>query len=225
MIFSSVFRKRPPPLTVFVEGNIGAGKSKCIYEMKNILCAKRMSVLTFVNDVDTWRQDGLLADMDDSRLGRASKRAFQTLGCLRHYIERAKYVKDHGHSYDFIIHERHPSTTLRAFKADACVGRLFFAIDDIFRFMAPAAYTVYLRTDVRTCEQRVKKRHRAGERNLTHKAFVHIEKEHESMMNERTKGGGVVFEVETSNLSSVDIANMLCDLLLQRYSVSGDFHF
>ena len=126
MFFCKLFsHPKDRQISVFVEGNIGAGKTSCIHLAKDLLSKKKLFVLTFVEDVDRWKNEHLLDDMYAAKSTRPGSRAFHVLGCLHQYIRRAKYQREKGEAFDFVVSERHASTTLEVFAADRCVTEMF----------------------------------------------------------------------------------------------------
>ena len=204
-----------PPTSIFLEGNVGAGKTTCALRMKEILASKGFDVLTMTEDVDRWKRQNLLGDMYASKLQRPSVRAFQVLGCLRQYLERELYVQTRGHGYDFIIYERHPSTTLEVFDADECVREMYHTVDAAYHFLTPPSYTVYIKTNPKECLRRVKRRARLGEKTVSLGYLERLEGAHEDMMKKRVADGGVVYEVDCSRITPEEAAARVCDAALR----------
>lgn len=220
MPFFSKFLPKRMPVSIYVEGNIGSGKTTCLFHAKEMLAARGFDVLTMIEDVERWKTQNLLGDMYDSKRDRPSVRAFQVLGCLRQYVERAHYAKKKGQGFDFILYERHPSTTLEVFGADECVKEMFGAIEELFSFMAPPSYTVYIKADAVVCERRIQKRNRRGEKGVSLRYLRELEVAHENMIHERVARGGVVYEIECAEITAEETAARMCDAALRVIATS-----
>lgn len=207
-----LFRKTPP--VFFVEGNIGSGKTSTLARAKQMLHDKGFDVLIVTEDVERWKRQNLLGDMYENP-NRASVRAFQVLGCLRQYVERAKYLEKTSGCFDVILQERHPTTTLDVFAADECVNEMFFAFQDCFKFMPPPTYTVYIKTSPRECAKRIKTRQRKEEKRISLCYLEKLDLAHEDMMEKRLANGGVVYEIDCSNITPEETAARLCDAVLR----------
>ena len=211
----SFFARRREPIKIFVEGNIGAGKTSCALRAKEMLADKGFDVLTMTEDVDRWKRQKLLGDMYGSNMSRAAVRAFQALGCLRQYVERAQYIREKGRGFDFIICERHPSTTLEVFGADDCVREMYAAVESAYHFMLPADYTVYVKAEAEECAKRVKRRARRGESGVSVAYLRRLSVAHDEMMNDRVENGGVVYEIECTKITLEETAARMCEAALR----------
>ena len=82
LMFSALTRSLglATPVSVFVEGNVGAGKSTALTELKFALEAKGKRVCLFLEQTERWSQQGLMRGLYDG--GRDGKRAFDVLGPL-----------------------------------------------------------------------------------------------------------------------------------------------
>ena len=208
--FSNLFRGRKRPVWLFVEGNVGSGKTTVMCQAKDMLSERGYTVLTLTENVDRWKEQHLLTDMYASDLNRSSVRAFQVLGCLRDHIEREKYLRAHGEKFDVIIQERHPSTTLEAFSADSCVCEMYDLLN-VGTFIPQ--HSIYLKTNAEECLRRVKSRKRRGEHNINLRYLRHLDTKHEEMMARRLNEGGNVYEICTANLSNDETAARVCDVI------------
>ena len=224
MSFLSKFLFKKNPAVFFVEGNIGSGKTTTLARAKQILCDKGFDVLTVTEDVERWKRQNLLGDMYENR-SRPSVRAFQVLGCLRQYVERAKYVEKTRGCFDVILQERHPTTTLEVFAADECVNEMFFCFQEVFEFMPPPTYTVYIKTSPRECAKRIETRGRKEERRVSLRYLEKLDSAHEAMMEKRLANGGIVYEIDCSNITPEETAARLCDAVLRvRPKCPGAFY-
>ena len=208
--FLNLFRARKRPVWLFVEGNVGSGKTTVMCQAKDMLSERGYTVLTLTENVDRWKEQHLLTDMYASDLNRSSVRAFQVLGCLRDHIEREKYLRAHGEKFDVIIQERHPSTTLEAFSADVCVREMYELLD-VGTFVP--RHTIYLKTNAEECLRRVKGRKRRGEQHINLRYLRHLDTKHEEMMARRLSDGGYVYEIGSATLSKDETAARVCDVI------------
>lgn len=94
------------PLFVFMEGNVGAGKSTVLAELKFALEAKGKRVCLFLEQSERWSHQGLLRDAYDG--STSGKRAFEVLGPLRDFVDRRRFLNAHEREYDVVLFERHP---------------------------------------------------------------------------------------------------------------------
>ena len=214
MFFYKLFgRGQPRQISLFVEGNIGAGKTTSMLLAKKMLTQRGLTVLTLAEDVVRWNRQGLSRDLYEGTV--AGSRAFHVLGCLRQYVERARYLHEHGDVFDVVISERHPSTTLEVFETDECVREMFEVVDEAsYRFMAPPAFTVYLKAHPRDCLNRIRKRSRSCEKNIALGRLEELELAHDKMMQKRSDNGGLVFEIDCTRLTAEEVAARLCDAAL-----------
>lgn len=214
--FFNLFRARKRPVWLFIEGNIGSGKTTAMCHAKELLFERGFTVLTLTENVDRWKDQHLLTDMYASEMNRSSVRAFQVLGCLRDHVEREKYTREHGEKFDVIIQERHPSTTLQAFDADDCVREMYDLLG--IGALVPQ-HTIYFKTDAAECYRRVKSRKRRGEKNINLRYLRHLDTKHNEMMVDRLGSGGKVYEISTTNLSKEETAARICDVITNKFFI------
>lgn len=194
-----------PAELIYVEGNVGAGKNEVISCMKKKLVAKGKRVFVLIECVERWCHEKLLQDMyQDSN--RATKRAFETLGPLNDYLEKQRFINQFAKDYDYIIIERHPSTTLEVFGADAAVKTLFKTIDGCYPFMRAAERTLYLKTSPEICIQRINTRGRECESKIDVSYLRTIDAKHDKMIGERRFAGFQVVTVDANNSTPDQIA-------------------
>ena len=194
------FLRRRRPIEIFVEGNDAARRKSHMLAAKEMLAARGFDVLTVTEDERYVRENGLLRDMEKSRGDRPSVRAFLVLGCLRHHVERASYVKTKGEAFDMVLHESHPSTALRVHEADVCVRDMFGLMDTLFDFITPPAITIFLREEV---SKKHSKRQNA----------------YEDILRERVARGGTVYDITTKRLPKEEIATRVCEASVRSYAL------
>jgi len=205
----------PKPKVVYVEGNVGAGKSEAMAAMKDCLKKRGYTVMLFVEETETWEHEHLLQDLYAQPNSKAAKRAFEALGPLRQHIERAHFVEKCGSEYDFVIMERHPTTTLDVFGADSAVRALFNTVHASFPFMAPPQTTIYVKASPSNCLERIIKRGRECESSIDLAFIKAIDTKHGIMMLDRRTEGRVVIAVDSNLMTAKEVAEKKCaDLLL-----------
>jgi thymidylate kinase len=157
----------PTPKRIYVEGNIGAGKTTAIGEIKRRLETIGKRVCAFPEQTERWQHQGLLKGLYDGDV--SGKRAFDVLGPLQDFVMREKYTIQYRNDYDVFIFERHPNTTLNVFGAmeDASVREMFYTVDSIFPFLREPDLTLYIDVSPEECISRVKKRGRREEESIT----------------------------------------------------------
>jgi len=199
---------------VYVEGNVGAGKSESMAAMKDYLKKKGYSVMLFVEETETWEHEHLLQDLYAQPHSKVAKRAFEALGPLRQYIERAHFIDKCGSEYDFVIMERHPTTTLEVFGADNAVRALFKTVHASSPFMAPPQTTIYVKASPSNCLERIIKRGRECERSIDLAFIKSLDTKHGIMMLDRRNEGSVVIAVDSNNMTATAVAEKACAELL-----------
>lgn len=209
----TAFGRPPPAKRVFVEGNVGAGKTSLIVEIKRCLEAKGKTVYVFVEDTERWTHQRLLGVARDGN--EAGERAFHALGPLRDFIDRQRFVNDYETRYDYIIFERHPWTTLRVFGAgrDDATRELFETVNAAYPFMGDPRITVFLRVSSKECYARVCRRARDVERDMNIFYIQHLDKKHELEMRARVDGGSEVIDVSGESATPQEIAETVCKSL------------
>ena len=187
------------PLFVYMEGNVGAGKSTVLAELKFALEAKGKRVCLFLEQSERWTHQGLLEEVYDG--SRSGKRAFEVLGPLRDFVDRRRFLNAHEREYDVVLFERHPWTALRVFGAasDPATREMYASVDAAFPFASPPDMTIYLRVSPEECLRRVTERGRPEEKNVT-SAFLREKHEaHEREMRRRREIGLDVREISGEN--------------------------
>ena len=145
---------RGGPKKIYVEGNVGSGKTTIVEELKRALEQRGSRACAFPEQVERWTHQRLLRDLYEG--GKTGKRAFDALGPLRDFVDRKRFVDAHATEYDYVVFERHPRTTLRVFGAeeDEPTRGLYESVHASFPFMDPPEFTVYLRVSPETCRAR-----------------------------------------------------------------------
>lgn len=200
------------PKRVYVEGNVGSGKTTIVEELRRALHQRGKRACAFPEQIERWTHQRLLDDLYEDG-STSSKRAFETLGPLRDFVDRKRFLDAHASEYDYAIFERHPRTTLRVFGAneDEATRGLYESIHAGFPFMEPPEITIYLRASPESCLSRVRARGRAEERKLTLERLRELDVRQERDVAEREREGlvvHVVSDVETKSANDV-VKNVL----------------
>jgi thymidylate kinase len=198
------------PTLVYVEGNIGAGKSATMSAIKNCLQKDNHTTMLIPENTERWNFEHLLQDLSNCPDNRAAKRAFDALGPLRDHIERARFIEKCGAEYNFIILERHPTTTLDVFGADKAVRSLYETIETIYSFMELPQMTVYVKASPYTCVRRVEGRDRAFERSIDMAVVKDLDAKHGVAMLARQQAGGHVLWADSDRSTPEQIAAVVC---------------
>lgn len=204
---------RKPPVRVFFEGNVGAGKSTVIAEVKRALESRGVRVCVFPEQTERWSHQRLLRDLYGG--GVPGKRAFEALGPLRDFVERQHFLSSRPGDYDYVLFERHPRTTLRVFGAgeDDATRGLFASVNAAFPFMDPPEHTVYIRVSPNACLSRAKNRGRAEESSLDVAFFEDLAAKHDREMVAREREGLSVISVDGETKSPREVAKATCAAL------------
>lgn len=214
LMFSALTRSLglATPVSVFVEGNVGAGKSTALTELKFALEAKGKRVCLFLEQTERWSQQGLLRGLYDG--GRDGKRAFDVLGPLRDYVDRQRFCDRHAREYDVILFERHPSTALHVFCVDADVAtrELYRSLDAAFPFMRPPEMTVYLKVSPEECLKRLRGRNRPEEQKITETFLKEKHEAHEKEMRRRRYEGLDVREIAADALDVAGVVDTMSSI-------------
>lgn len=202
------------PRSVFVEGNVGAGKSTMLTELKFALEAKGKRVCLFLEQAERWSHQGLLRDMYEGE--RSGKRAFDALGPLRDFVDRRRFLNAHEREYDVILFERHPWTALNVFDAasDSATREMYASLEAAFPFASPPEMTIFIKVSPEECLRRVTERGRPEEKSITKEFLTEKHEAHEREMNWRREKGLSVREIsgETRDTSLVVRAALECCL-------------
>jgi len=205
---------RPPAKCVYVEGNVAAGKTAFILEMKRCLEEKGKRVYVFVDQTERWTHQRILSG---ARSGTETGcRAFHTLGPLRDFVDRQRFVNEYEAKYDYIIMEQHPRTTLNVFGAslDDATRELFETIHAAYAFMDKPKTTVHVNVSPKECYGRLCRRVREGEQDVNLFYIQSIEKRLLLEIRARINSGLRVIEVSGENITPRKLAEDVCDRII-----------
>ena len=202
------------PKVIYVEGNVGAGKTEIMAAMKKCLTDKDYTVMVFNEETEFWDHENLLQDMLDRPGDRAAKRAFEALGPLRQFITRAHFIEKCGSEYDYIFLERHPTTTIEVFGADKAVSALFETVHASFPFMDSPKTTVYVKASPKICLERIIARGLERERGMDFAYIKDLDTKHSAMMLARRSVGCTIVAVDCNRENIAAVAGDACAELL-----------
>ena len=180
------------PTIVFVEGNIGSGKSTLVKEAKAHYLDNK-NVLFLQEPVDEWKticdEDG--KDIITRYYG--DQKAFGFKFQMMAYITRLNGLKNamKENQYKIIICERSLNTDKNVFAQmlydekiiDEIGYQIYRRWFDCFTDILPETKYVYLKTDPVVCVQRIKKRNREGEENIPVEYLEKVHQYHENWLN------------------------------------------
>ena len=197
------------PVSVFIEGNIGAGKTTVLNELKFALEASGKRVCVFLEQTERWSHQGLLQGAYDG--GRDGKRAFDVLGPLRDFLDRQRFFNRHEREYDVILFERHPWTALNVFGAsmDPATRELYQNLDAAFPFMRSPEMTVYMKVSPTECMKRLRDRGRPEEQMITEGFLREKHEAHEKEMRCRKSMGLDVREISADSLDIKGVVDIM----------------
>ena len=168
----------PIPL-IFIEGGIGCGKSTLVRHMQCYCEKNNLKFLTIQEPVDVWstikNKDG--KTMIESFYEDQTKHAFAFQ--MMAYISRLQRLQEACENakgnYDLIICERSLDTDKHVFckmlydegKIDTYGFQIYNKWFEHFQSFAEHKKFVYLKTDYMKCAQRVQKRQRPGESEIS----------------------------------------------------------
>jgi thymidylate kinase len=203
---------------IYVEGNVGAGKTTVVEELRRALEQRGSRACAFPEQTERWAHQKLLRDLyADGSDGAPGKRAFETLGPLRDFVDRKRFMDAHASEYDYAIFERHPRTTLRVFGAndDDATRGLYESVNAALPFMEPPELTVYLRVSPETCLSRARQRDRPEERDVVdieRLSEIHAKQERDVADRER-EGLAVMIVAGAETKSANEIVKMIMNRL------------
>jgi len=212
------FSRGGSPKKIYVEGNVGAGKTTVVEELRRALEQRGSRACAFPEQTERWSHQRLLRDLyADGSDGAPGKRAFETLGPLRDFVDRKRFMDAHASEYDYAVFERHPRTTLRVFGAndDDATRGLYESLNASFPFMEPPELTVYLRVSPETCLARARERGRLEERDavdIERLVDIHAKQERDVADRER-EGLAVMIVTDVESKSANEIVKMILDRL------------
>ena len=180
------------PIIVFVEGNIGSGKSTLVKEAFNYY-SNNEDVLFLQEPVNEWKT---ICDEDGKDIITryyADQHAFGFKFQMMAYITRLKHLKEamKENKYKIIICERSLNTDKNVFAAmlydnkiiDEIGYQIYTRWFDCFTDIIPETRYIYLRTNPDICSLRVKQRNRDGEENIPIEYLEQVHKYHEKWLN------------------------------------------
>lgn len=165
---------------VFVEGGIGCGKSTLVKKLQEYCETHNMKYLTIQEPVDIWMniKDENGTNMIEAFYSNQEKYSFEFQ--MMAYISRLEklqkaYEEAKKESYDFVICERSLQTDKNVFckmlydegKINTYGYQIYNKWFDHFQSFITNIRFVYLQTDYEVCYQRVNKRQRGGESNIS----------------------------------------------------------
>ena len=169
---------------IFIEGGIGCGKSTLVKHISHYCKRNNLNYLTVQEPVDVWTSivDDNGINMIEAFYKNQEKYSFEFQ--MMAYISRLEKLKNAIRSstlsssdkkYDFIICERSLETDKHVFckmlydekKIDTYGYQIYNKWFDYFKNEINSYYYVYLKTDFKVCYERVNKRQRNGENNIS----------------------------------------------------------
>lgn len=210
-----VLSGRGGPKRIYVEGNVGSGKTTIVEELRRALEQRGKRACAFPEQTERWTHQRLLGNVYEDG-STSSKRAFDTLGPLRDFVDRKRFLDAHASEYEYAIFERHPRTTLRVFGAneDEATRGLYESLHAGFPFMEPPEITIYLRASPETCLSRVRARGRAEEMNVDVERLREIDVRQERDVADREREGLVVHVVSDLDAKSAsEIVRQILELV------------
>lgn len=175
---------------ISIEGNIGSGKSTLISKLKNWNSKKN---ITFLDEpVDEWVtiKDENNNDILSKFYSNQNKYSFPFQ--MMAYISRLNRLKQaQKNQKDIIITERSLSTDKYVFakmlydtnKLDSCEYQIYNKWFDSFNEETEVTHIIYVKTDPNNCYDRIEKRSRTGENNISKEYLLNCHNYHENMID------------------------------------------
>ena len=168
----------PIPL-IFIEGGIGCGKSTLVRHMQCYCEKNNLKFLTIQEPVDVWstikNKDGktMIESFYEDQMKHAF--AFQMMAYISRLQRLQEACENAKGNYDLIICERSLDTDKHVFckmlydegKIDTYGFQIYNKWFEHFQSFAEHKKFVYLKTDYTKCAQRVQKRQRPGESEIS----------------------------------------------------------
>ena len=191
---SGTIQKTEIPI-IFIEGGIGCGKSTLVKNMNTFCRKNNLKYLTIEEPVDVWAQikDENGVNMIEAFYSDQSKYSFEFQ--MMAYISRLQklqdaYEKAKQHHYDFIICERSLQTDKNVFckmlydegKINTYGYQIYNKWFDYFQKNIINIAFVYLQTDFNICHERIHKRQRSGESNISKEYLEQNNKYHDNWL-------------------------------------------
>jgi deoxyadenosine/deoxycytidine kinase len=177
---------------ISIEGNIGSGKSTILNYLKD-LYKDRIEIIFLEEPVSEWSK---IKDKNNETIlekfynnQKKYSFAFQMMA----YISRLAILKETIAKYPnaIIITERCLNTDRYVFakmlydddKLEDVEYQIYLNWFDHFSYLQKIQRTIYLKTDPETCYNRINKRNRDGESNISIDYLKNCHEYHESMVN------------------------------------------
>ena len=176
------------PIIIFIEGNIAAGKSTALQELKN-RCSRRSQYLQ--EPVNTWQnlKDSNGKNLLDYFYDNMPRFAYSFQSYA--FLSRVRMFDDFDHGADIVFVERSIFSDKEVFAKNCFEKGLMTEIEwklynDWFAWMSNRCiprncdiYTIYLRSNPETCWKRLQKRSRPEEKSVELSYLQEIHQKHE----------------------------------------------
>jgi len=180
------------PIIVFIEGNIAVGKSTLLKNIQDEQWAKQLQIQCIFEPLDMWKK---LKDSEGKNIlerfyenMKENAYAFQSYA----FLTRVKMLEQVSHQADYVFVERSVDSDHRVFAKNCFESGIMSEIQwnlyrDWFSWMVPKikpveAITFYLRSDPNVCFERIKKRNRMEESNVSLEYLQSIHNQHEEWL-------------------------------------------
>jgi deoxyguanosine kinase len=201
-----------------IEGNIAAGKSTQMKRLQEAFC-NDPSVVFVAEPVDEWTEHGLLQDMYDGTIDRAT---FQMAVIMSLTVPLISAVYKPG--VKLIISERSPSSNALTFAELNLEAKDMKAYRYVFEkslkeLSTADLYMAYLQLPVEQAVERMCKRARKEETGRVSKSYLTaLHDKHESLLERVTdlKGKTIVDASRTEDEIFESLKNYVCSLLIVR---------
>ena len=197
-IIMSSFSQNIPIL--FVEGGIGCGKSTLVKKIQEHCSEKKLKIITIQEPVDIWvniKDDKTGKNMIEAFYEDQEKYSFEFQ--MMAYISRLQRLQETmadgiNGGCDLVICERSLQTDKNVFckmlydegKITSYGYQIYNKWFDYFQNYMNNAKFVYLKTDYNKCFERVSKRNRNGESEISKDYLMHNNKYHDDwLLNEK----------------------------------------
>ena len=181
---------------IFIEGGIGSGKSTLVKELQIYCTNNNLKILTVQEPVDSWvnikNSDGINIIEAFYTDQHKHSFSFQMLAYIsRLQLLQESYFKALKEDYDFIVCERSLYTDKNVFckmlydegKIDEYGYQIYNKWFEYFQSFLTNFHFVYLKTDYNICFERVNKRNRNGEENITLEYLKKNNSYHDNWLN------------------------------------------
>lgn len=200
---------------VYVEGNIGVGKSTLIHMLDEKPWILRnqcnCDLLTLQEPVDLWRESGALTDLYSKQINNSLFQMMVLATRSASIVSKISKTLSKNRNEVLII-ERGLNFGDKAFanvsfenskeKAlyDTSVNVIYKSIDETFKNLDRGykKVYVYLKLDPNQCLERIKKRGRTEEGDITIDYLKNLDESHESFKNDLTKNKERIVELDAN---------------------------